>query len=151
MVHDASMVREHIDRFNRIDSDIRKMREDIATLAVHVEQNTQILHGNGQPGLVASVVQFHAAYFEREDAKDRALAELEKHRAERRKNVKWFVGIVLTIVIALCGWAWANVFKPILDDIYRNHPAAKVVEKSSAENPYAAYNPSQDVKLPNLR
>ena len=149
MVHDASMVREHVDHFNRIDGDIRKLREDVATLAVHVEQNTNILHGNGQPGLIEEVTKFHAAYFAHEEAR-------ERERKERSRNHWTLAGILVTafvtILIAFLGWAWANVGKPILDDIYRNHPAAKVVEKSSVESPIQAYTmPKQDAQLPNLR
>ena len=146
MVHDASMVREHVDHFNRIDGDIRKLREDVATLAVDVERNTQILHGNGQPGLITTLTAF--------------IAEIREREAQRkeRSRTHWtlagiLVSAVLTILIALAGWAWVNVGKPILDDIYRNHPAARLTEKSSLNPPETAYTmPKQnDAKLPNLR
>lgn len=70
---------------------------------------------------------FYATYEEREKNKTEEAEKLEKQIKERRRNLIAIGGIaaaaLVSIGIAVAGWSYTNVVKPILDDIYANHPA----------------------------
>jgi hypothetical protein len=67
---------------------------------------------------------------------------MERHMGFQRGAV-WICGGVFTIFLLLVSWMLSNIApaaKIILDDYYRNHPAARIQPKKESENMKMQYN-----------